>query len=73
MFVLLDSMDKVKDFVDVVSGFKSDVDMESGRFMVDAKSILGIISLNLSKPLQVLVRDKSEEEVIRKSISGFLY
>ena len=73
MFVLLDSMDKVKDFVDVVSGFKSDVDLESGRFMVDAKSILGIISLNLSKPLQVLVRDKSEEEVIRKSISGFLY
>lgn len=73
MFVLLDSMDKVKDFVDVVSGFASDVDLESGRFMVDAKSILGIISLNLSKPLQVLIRDKSEEEKIKQSISGFLY
>ena len=72
MFVLLDSMDKVKDFVDVVSGFASDVDLESGRFMVDAKSILGIISLNLSK-LQVLIRDKSEEEKIKQSISGFLY
>lgn len=72
MFILLDSMEKVKNFVDIISRFASDVDLESGKYVVDAKSILGIISLNLTKPLSLIVRDKDEEAAVKKSISEYL-
>lgn len=71
MLVMLNSMDKIKNFVDVVSSYESDVDLSSGKFVVDAKSILGILSLNLSKPLKVVVQDSSFEEKILNAISVF--
>lgn len=73
MLILLDSMEKVKNFVNIVSGFASDIDIESGKYQVDAKSILGIISLNLSKPMSLIVRDKTEEAAVRKSVSEYLF
>ena len=44
-----------QDFVNLVNQFPFDVDMVSGRYTVNAKSMLGIYSLDLSKPLQVLI------------------
>lgn len=72
MLILLDSMEKVKNFVNIISDFASDIDLESGNYMVDAKSILGIISLNLSKPMSLIVRDKQEEAAVKRSISEYL-
>lgn len=53
MKINLDSVDKVKNFVNTVSKFEEDIDLRSGRYIVDAKSIMGIFSLDLSKPIEV--------------------
>ena len=53
--IMLKSINDVKDFVNVVTKYDFDVDMTSGRYVVDAKSIMGIFSLDLSKPIKVEV------------------
>ena len=61
--LLLSSINDVKDFVNIVSKY----DLTSGRYVVDAKSIMGIFSLDLSKPIKVEVHsddcDKFMEEL----------
>jgi len=51
--ILLKSINDVKDFVNLVNKYDYDVDLTSGRYIVDAKSIMGIFSLDLSKPIKV--------------------
>ena len=51
--VMLDSISAVKKFVNIVTAYDFDVDLASGRYAVDAKSIMGIFSLDLSKPIQL--------------------
>lgn len=51
--VKLDSIDSVKSFVNIVSQSEYEVDITSGRYTVDAKNIMAIFSLDLSKPLTV--------------------
>ena len=51
--IMLDSIAAVKKFVSVVSMYDFDVDLASGRYAVDAKSIMGIFSLDLSNPIPV--------------------
>lgn len=51
--IMLKSINDVKDFVNLVSKYDFDVDLSSGRYVVDAKSIMGIFSLDLSKPITV--------------------
>jgi phosphocarrier protein HPr len=53
--IMLKSINDVKDFVNVVNKYDFDVDLTSGRYIVDAKSIMGIFSLDLSKPIRVEV------------------
>ena len=53
--LLLGSINDVKDFVNTVSKYDFDVDLTSGRYVVDAKSIMGIFSLDLSQPIKVEV------------------
>ena len=53
--LMLNSINDVKDFVNIVSKYDFDVDLTSGRYVVDAKSIMGIFSLDLSKPIKVVV------------------
>ena len=48
--ISLNSIDKVKAFVNEISKFDCDFDLVSGRYVIDAKSIIGIFSLDLSKP-----------------------
>jgi len=55
--VYLDTIDKVKGFVNTVSVCEGDFDLSSGRYVVDAKSIMGIFSLDLSKNLVLNVHD----------------
>lgn len=51
--ISLKSINDVKDFVNIVNRYDFDVDLSSGRYIVDAKSIMGIFSLDLSKPIKV--------------------
>ncbi len=53
--IMLHSITDVKDFVNIVNRYDFDVDLSSGRYVVDAKSIMGIFSLDLSKPIKVQV------------------
>lgn len=65
--ILLKSINDVKDFVNIVNKYDFDVDLTSGRYVVDAKSIMGIFSLDLSKPIKVELHggdsDKFCEEI----------
>ena len=64
--VKINSIDRVKEFVKDTESFSSDIDAILGRYVIDAKSILGIFSLDLTK--DILVRIKSED---RKEILHF--
>ena len=51
--ILLSSINDVKTFVNIVGKYEYDIDLTSGRYIVDAKSIMGIFSLDLTKPIKV--------------------
>ena len=51
--ISLNSIDKVKSFVNDIPNFDYDFDLVSGRYVIDAKSIMGIYSLDLSKPIDL--------------------
>ena len=51
--ISLNSIDKVKSFVNAITQFEFDFDLVSGRYVIDAKSIMGIFSLDLSKPIDL--------------------
>ena len=55
--VRLSSVDMVRRFVGITAASCADVDLECGSYLVDAKSIMGIFSLDLSKPVNVLIHD----------------
>lgn len=69
--LMLSSINDVKDFVNVVAKYDFDVDLTSGRYVVDAKSIMGIFSLNLSKPIKVEVHSDDCAEFM-KEIAKFI-
>ena len=66
----LGSIDKVKSFVNDITKFDSDFDLVSGRYVIDAKSIMGIFSLDLSKPINLNIHGYEDNaeimEVIKK-------
>ena len=49
--VLLNSIEKIKNFVNTITRYPYDFDLVSGRYTIDAKSIMGIFSLALNKPV----------------------
>ncbi len=62
--VSLSSINDVKNFVNIVSRFDYDIDLASGRYVVDAKSIMGIFSLDLSKPIAVEVQNDNCDDLV---------
>ena len=62
--ICLDSIDKVKAFVNTITKFDSDFDLISGRYVIDAKSIMGIFSLDLSKPIQLDIHSESVDDIM---------
>lgn len=51
--IFLQAINDVKEFVTIVMRYDFDIDLVSGRYAVDAKSIMGIFSLDLSKPIEL--------------------
>ena len=64
--LLLSSINDVKDFVNIVAKYDFDVDLTSGRYVVDAKSIMGIFSLDLLSPIKLTVYSDKPEELLGK-------
>lgn len=70
--ICLDSIDKVKAFVNEISKFDTDFDLISGRYVIDAKSIMGIFSLDLSKPIDLNIHGEDQYEEIVSVLKPFI-
>ena len=71
--ISLNSIDKVKAFVNEISKFDCDFDLVSGRYVIDAKSIMGIFSLDLSKPIDLNIHaDGTSLDDVMEIIQSYL-
>ncbi len=64
--ISLTEVNQVKQFVNLVGQAPFDVDVVSGRYTVNAKSMLGIYSLDLSRPIQIVIYSDDCEELKEK-------
>lgn len=71
--ISLNSIDKVKTFVNLINRFDYDFDLVSGRYVIDAKSIMGIFSLDLSKPITLNIHaDDANAEDVMKQLAPYM-
>ena len=70
--ISLNSIEKVKSFVNDISKYDNDFDLVSGRYVIDAKSIMGIFSLDLSKPIVLNVHADENLEEIMDMLSHYI-
>ncbi|MCI5838070.1 MAG: HPr family phosphocarrier protein [Christensenellaceae bacterium] len=64
--ISLQMASSVKEFVNIVQKYAFEIDLRCDRYVVDAKSILGIFSLDLSKPINVEIHSDDCEELIKE-------
>lgn len=62
--IKLDSIDEVKEFVALTNKCAFDIDLMSGRYAIDAKSIMGIFSLDLSKDLELKIHSDDSADFL---------
>ena len=70
--ISLNSIDKVKAFVNEITKFDNDFDLVSGRYVIDAKSIMGIFSLDLSKPIDLNIHAEDNIDDILKILAPYI-
>ena len=71
--ICLNSIDKVKAFVNEITKFDTDFDLVSGRYVIDAKSIMGIFSLDLSKSIDLNIHaDDNEIDKILETLKPYI-
>ncbi len=70
--ISLNSIDKVKSFVNDITKFNNDFDLVSGRYVIDAKSIMGIFSLDLSKPIDLNIHAEDNIDEIMSVLSAYI-
>jgi phosphocarrier protein HPr len=64
--VNLKSISEVKEFVRIVNDYVYNVDLISGRYIVDAKSIMGIFSLDLARPIVLEIHSDTAEDLVQR-------
>ena len=72
VLISLNSIDKVKSFVNDITKFDSDFDLVSGRYVIDAKSIMGIFSLDLSKPIELNIHAEDDVDTILNILKPYV-
>lgn len=65
LLVKLNDSTLIKSFVNIINKYPFDLDLRSGRYVVDAKSILGIFSLDLSNPIELEILSDDENEIAK--------
>ena len=70
--ISLNSIYKVKSFVNDITKFDVDFDLVSGRYVIDAKSIMGIFSLDLSKPIELNIHADNEVDTILSVLAPYM-
>ena len=62
IMIRLETIEDVKDFVSIMAQFQGYFDLASGRYVVDAKSVMGIFSMDLSRTLELRILETNEQE-----------
>lgn len=70
--ISLNSIDKVKSFVNEITKYDNDFDLVYGRYVIDAKSIMGIFSLDLSKPIDLNIHADSNLDDILAALDSYI-
>ena len=70
--ISINSIDKVKSFVNDLTKYDYDFDLVSGRYVIDAKSIMGIFSLDLSKPIDLNIHADDNMVAILETLKPYL-
>ena len=70
--ISLNSIDKVKAFVNDITRFDADFDLSSVRYVIDAKSIMGIFSLDLSKPIDLNIHATDQIDTIIEILKPYI-
>ena len=70
--IQLNAINDVKEFVNTVMRFNYDIDLVSGRYAIDAKSIMGIFSLDLSKPIDLNIHAENDVDSILSTLSPYI-
>ena len=70
--ISLNSIDKVKAFVNDITKFDYDFDLVSGRYVIDAKSIMGIFSLDLSKPIDLNIHAEENVDTVMDVVKAYV-
>ena len=70
--ISLNSIEKVKSFVNDITKFDNDFDLVSGRYVIDAKSIMGIFSLDLSKSIDLNVHAEDNIDEILETLAPYI-
>ena len=70
--ISLNSIDKVKAFVNDITKFDNDFDLVSGRYVIDAKSIMGIFSLDLSRPIDLSIHAEENLDEILEILKPYI-
>jgi len=64
--IKLDTINAVKEFVSLTNLCPYDIDLVSGRYVVDAKSLMGIFSLDLAKPIELEIFSDDCQDFVEK-------
>ena len=64
--IKLSTISDVRDFVNAVAAFEDEIDLQSGRSVVDGKSIMGLFSLDLLSPIKLTVYSDKPETLLEK-------
>lgn len=70
--ISLNTAEKVKQFITVASELDCDLDLVSGRRVIDGKSMMGIFSLDLTKPIEMNINTKEDIDYILKVFENFI-
>ena len=70
--ISLNSIDKVKSFVNDIARFDAEFDLVSGRYVIDAKSIMGIFSLDISQPIDLNIHSEGDDSEIMKVLEPYI-
>ena len=71
VLVKLSSVEMVKDFNSKLFPLEGEFDLGTGHYIVDARSIMGIFSLDLSKPLNLTI-NSSDPDVVVAALKDFI-
>lgn len=70
--ISLNSIERVKVLVTELVKYESEFDLISGRYVIDAKSMMGIFSLDLSKPLDLCIHSDADAPAVLEALADFI-